>query len=235
MDDSLQTLLRKYHNLTDDQVAQFAAFEDELIEWNSRFNLTAIRDRDSLRVKHFLDSLSVSAAFKNDLPRHLIDVGTGAGFPGIPLKILFPELKLTLVESTGKKCRFLEHMVELLNLRETVVLNARAEDLAIEKGYREKFDSAVARAVANLPTLCEYLLPLVKPGGTMIAQKGNTAQAELADAMNAIKVLGGAGGEIIKVNIEEIDQERFLVVINKTSRTPAAYPRRSGLPLKKPL
>ena len=147
----------------------FITYEKELIEWNSRFNLTAIRDSESIRTKHFLDSLSCILAWKASPPAHLIDVGTGAGFPGIPLKILYPSLKLTLVESVSKKAAFCRHIVELLRLEQVDVIHSRAEDLGQDPSHRETYDWAVARAVANLNVLSEYLIPLVKVGGTALA------------------------------------------------------------------
>ena len=174
-------------HLTGRQVLALVTYEKELLEWNQKFNLTAIRDTESIRTKHFLDSFSCVLAWKASPPNHLIDVGTGAGFPGIPLKILYPNLKLTLVESVRKKVMFCQHIVSLLGLEHVNVLQARAEDLGQDPQNREKFDWAVARAVANLNVLSEYLIPLVKVGGAMLAQKGESGPAEAqSDQWNKI-------------------------------------------------
>src|SRR5512134_244347 len=159
-------------HLTARQVMALIHYEKELVEWNQKFNLTAIRDVESIRTKHFLDSFSCVLAWKASPPHRLVDVGTGAGFPGIPLKIIYPSMKLTLVESVGKKAMFCHHIVRVLGLEGVDVLQTRAETLGQKTEHREQYDWAVARAVANMNVLCEFLLPLVKVGGTMLAQKG---------------------------------------------------------------
>lgn len=217
------------------QLRQFDIYEQELLEWNQRFNLTAIRDVEGIRAKHFLDSLTTVRELKNPNPGKLIDVGSGAGFPGIPLKIAFPALKLTLVESVGKKANFCQHIVEKLALEKVEVLNSRAEDLGTDPRYREKYDWAVARAVAVLPVLAEYLLPLIRVGGGMLAQKGENAHMEVQSAEKAFKILGGSLRRVSQVTLPGVADERYLVVIDKRSATPAQYPRRSGLAQKKPL
>lgn len=217
------------------QVAAFQRYEDELLEWNSRMNLTAIRDREGIRTKHFLDSLSCILAFRDRPPERLIDIGTGAGFPGIPLKIIYPRMKLTLVESVGKKLEFCRHIVQTLELEDVTLLQARAEALGQDRAHREKYDWAVARAVANLPVLAEYLLPLVALGGKMLAQKGETAHAEAVSAEKAIRVLGGELQQIIPVLVPGIAEERYLVVVDKVASTPPGYPRRVGLPARRPI
>jgi 16S rRNA (guanine527-N7)-methyltransferase len=217
------------------QVAAFQRYEDELLEWNSRMNLTAIRDREGIRTKHFLDSLSCILAFRDRPPERLIDIGTGAGFPGIPLKIIYPRMKLTLVESVGKKLEFCRHIVQTLELEDVTLLQARAEELGQDRAHREKYDWAVARAVANLPVLAEYLLPLVALGGKMLAQKGETAHAEAVAAEKAIRVLGGELQQIIPVLVPGIAEERYLVVVDKVASTPPGYPRRVGLPARRPI
>lgn len=217
------------------QMAAFQRYEDELLEWNSRMNLTAIRDREGIRTKHFLDSLSCILAFRDRPPECLIDIGTGAGFPGIPLKIIYPRMKLTLVESVGKKLEFCRHIVQTLELEEVTLLQARAEALGQDRAHREKYDWAVARAVANLPVLAEYLLPLVALGGKMLAQKGETAHAEAVAAEKAIRVLGGELQQIIPVLVPGIAEERYLVVVDKVASTPPGYPRRVGLPARRPI
>ncbi len=221
--------------LTARQIAAFQRYEDELLEWNSRMNLTAIRDREGIRTKHFLDSLSCILAFRERPPERLIDIGTGAGFPGIPLKIIYPRMKLTLVESVGKKLEFCRHMVETLELEDVTLLQARAEALGQDRAHREQYDWAVARAVANLPVLAEYLLPLVSLGGRMLAQKGESAHAEAVAAQKAIRLLGGELQQIIPVLVPGIAEERYLVVLDKVASTPPGYPRRVGLPAPRPI
>jgi 16S rRNA (guanine527-N7)-methyltransferase len=222
-------------HLTGRQVMALVTYEKELLEWNQKFNLTAIRDTESIRTKHFLDSFSCVLAWKASPPNHLIDVGTGAGFPGIPLKILYPNLKLTLVESVRKKVMFCQHIVSLLGLEPVNVLQARAEDLGQDPQNREKFDWAVARAVANLNVLSEYLIPLVKVGGTMLAQKGESGPAEAQSAEEAMKLLGGKLRQLIPVKLPGVADDRYLVVVDKVAATPPKYPRKPGVPGKQPL
>ena len=217
------------------QMAQLAIFERELLEWNQKFNLTAIRDVEGIRSKHFLDSLSCSLAWKEKIPRRLIDVGTGAGFPGIVLKLLYPALKLTLVESVGKKANFCTHMLQVLELDNVEVLSARAEDVGQNLAHRQKYDWAVARAVAAMPVLAEYLLPLVRVGGGVLAQKGESGPAEVNLAEKALKILGGQMRQLVKIELPGVADVRFLVVIDKVAATPPGYPRKSGVPAKKPL
>lgn len=221
--------------LSQKQLDMFALYEKELLEWNERFNLTAIRKPEEIRSKHFLDSLTCLQGFKEPWPTRLIDIGTGAGFPGIPLKIAFPHLRLTLVESVGKKADFCRHMVEMLQLDRVDVIQSRAEDLGQAVDHREVYDMAVARAVAALPVLAEYLLPLVKVGGRVIAQKGESAPAEVHAAEHALRVLGGRVHQITPVELPGVADERFLVIIDKIAATPPAYPRRAGLASKRPL
>ena len=197
--------------------------------------MTAIRDGEGIRSKHFLDSLTCMLVWRDRPPERLIDIGTGAGFPGIPLKIIMPRLQLTLVESVGKKLEFCRHMVEVLGLENVTCLQARAEELGLAREHREKYDWAVARAVANLPVLAEYLLPLVRVGGGMLAQKGETGPAEAHKADRAIHVLGGRIKQLIPVLLPGVTEERFLVVVDKVSATPPGYPRRVGLPAKRPI
>lgn len=221
--------------LTPRQVAMLATYEEQLLVWNEKFNLTAIRDVDGIRAKHFLDSLSCSLAWKEHPPRRLIDVGTGAGFPGLVLKILYPAMKLTLVESVGKKANFCRHIVENLGLENVEVLTARAEEVGRLPIHREKYDWAVARAVAQLPVLSEYLLPLVKVGGAMLAQKGESGPAEAQAAEKALKMLGGNLRQLVHVTLPGVVEERYLVIVNKAAATPATYPRKAGIPGKNPL
>jgi len=221
--------------LTEYQIAALAAYEQELLEWNQKFNLTAIKDKEGIRTKHFLDSFSCALAWKERPPRRLIDVGTGAGLPGIALKILYPGMKLTLVESVGKKASFCRHVVDKLALEGVQLLTARAEEVGQNPDHREKYDWAIARAVANMPVLAELLLPLVQVGGAMLAQKGESPHAEVHAADRALKMLGGQLRLLIPVTLPGVVDERYLVVVDKVAATPPGYPRRAGLPAKKPL
>jgi 16S rRNA (guanine527-N7)-methyltransferase len=222
-------------HLTARQVMALINYEKELMEWNQKFNLTAIRDVESIRTKHFLDSYSCVLAWKANPPHRLIDVGTGAGFPSIPLKIIYPTMHVTLVESVGKKAMFCQHIVQTLGLENVEVIQARAEDLGQKPAHRETYDWAVARAVANLNILSEYLLPLVKLGGTMLAQKGETGPAEAQTAEKAMKILGGKLKQLIPVNLPGVADDRYLVLVDKVAATPPKYPRKAGIPMKTPL
>jgi len=222
-------------HLTGRQVMALVTYEKELLEWNQKFNLTAIRDTESIRTKHFLDSFSCVLAWKAAPPNHLIDVGTGAGLPGIPLKILYPNLKLTLVESVRKKAIFCQHIVRVLGLEHVDVIQARAEDLGHNPQHREKYDWAVARAVANLNVLSEYLIPLVRVGGAMLAQKGESGPAEAQSAEKVMELLGGKLKQLIPVNLPGVADDRYLVVVDKVAATPPSYPRKPGIPGKQPL
>jgi 16S rRNA (guanine527-N7)-methyltransferase len=217
------------------QVVALLTLENELLAWNDKFNLTAIRDTEGIRTKHFLDSFSCVLAWKENPPKRLIDVGTGAGFPGIPLKILYPYMELTLVESVGKKSNFCRHVIEILKLETVEVLTARAEEVGQIPERRESYDWAVARAVANLPVLSEYLLPLVKVGGRMLAQKGHRGPAEAHNAENAFRLLGGQMRSLLPVTLPGVAEERYLVVVDKVAATPPQYPRKPGFPAKSPL
>jgi 16S rRNA (guanine527-N7)-methyltransferase len=221
--------------LTPRQVSAFEIFEHELLEWNEMFNLTAIRDVEGVRTKHFLDSLTCLIEMREHPPLRLIDIGTGAGFPGIPLKIVMPNLHLTLVESVSKKANFCSHMVELLNLENVQVVTKRAEEIGQDPRHREAYDWAVARAVAVLPILAEYLLPLVRVGGYSMAQKGESGPQETHAAERAFQLLGGRLKKITPVNLPGVAEQRFLVVIQKVAATPLKYPRRVGIPSKSPL
>ena len=222
-------------HLSDRQRAAFDLYARELVEWNRKFNLTSITDPEQVRIKHFLDSLSCWLAIREQPPGRLVDVGTGAGFPGIPLKIIQPDLQLTLIEATGKKAGFLLHLVQFLRLEGVHVATNRAEEFGQVRAHREAFDWAVARAVAPLAVLAEYLLPLVKLGGYALAQKGKDAAAEVAAAKFAINKLGGELSEPKKVDVPGLDEERHLIIIKKISPTPETYPRRPGTPSKRPL
>ncbi len=222
-------------HLTGRQVMALITYERELLDWNRKFNLTALRDAESIRTKHFLDSFSCVLAWGANPPHRLIDIGTGAGFPGVPLKILYPGMKLTLVESIGKKAMFCEHITRLLGLDGVEVIHGRAEQVGCMPEHREQHDWAVARAVANMSVLSEYLLPLVKVGGTMLAQKGESGPAETQAADKAIRLLGGKLRQVIPVNLPGVVDDRYLILLDKFATTPPKYPRKPGLPLKRPL
>jgi 16S rRNA (guanine527-N7)-methyltransferase len=221
--------------LTPRQLVAFQRYEQELLDWNEKMNLTAIRDVEGIRTKHFLDSLTCSLAFRGRPPTSLIDVGTGAGFPGIPLKILYPEIQLTLVDSVGKKIEFCKHIVKTLELERVDFVTTRAEELGQIGGRRERHEWAVARAVANLAILVEYLLPLVKIGGGVVCQKGESGPAEAQAGERAMKVLGGRLHQLVPLHLPGVAEDRYLVVIDKVAATPPNYPRRVGMPSKNPL
>jgi 16S rRNA (guanine527-N7)-methyltransferase len=221
--------------LSPEQVAQFETYAQELAVWNDRINLTAITEPEAVRVRHFLDSLSVVQAANFRPGMRVIDVGTGAGFPGLPLCIAFPGIHLTLMEATGKKITFLEHIAEQLELDHVRTLHARAEEAGHLPDERGRYDVVLARAVARLPALVEYMLPLARLGGTCIAMKGTTAQAEAEDARRALVLLGGQVKGIERIQLPGVPDERYLVAIEKIAPTPAPYPRKPGIPTRKPL
>ena len=222
-------------SLSAEQVEQFAVYEVLLLDWNSRMNLTAIREPEQIRVRHFLDALSCVPVVRDLNGRSLIDIGTGAGFPGLPLKIVYPEMQLTLVESVQKKTLFLQAVVDELGLPDVRIVAERAETLGQLPNYREQYDWAVARAVAEMRVLVELLLPFCKVGGQVLAQKGDSAEGETAVAANAIKVLGGQHSKTESVQLPGREEKHFLVVIEKQKPTPRQYPRRVGMPAKRPL
>ncbi len=236
MDKLVHNAQELFHvHLTGRQVMALLTYERELLDWNLKFNLTAIRDSESIRTKHFLDSFSCVLAWGANPPYRLIDVGTGAGFPGLPLKILYPGMQLTLVESVGKKAMFCEHIVRMLGLEHVEVIKGRAEEIGQQPAHREKYEWAVARAVANMNVLCEYLLPLVKMNGMMIALKGESGPAEAQSAEKTMKLLGGKLKQVLPVNLPGVADDRYLVVVDKYAATPPKYPRKPGMPMKQPL
>lgn len=216
------------------QRSQFEILQNELLEWNKSLNLTAIRDLRGVQERHFFDSLISFQGF-SCLPDTLIDVGTGAGFPGLPIKIVHPALKLTLVESVEKKANFCRHIAEKLGLSDVTVLTSRIEEIGQMPNYREKFDIAIARAVAPMPTLAEYLLPLVKVGGRAVMQKGLSVLTEAASSGRIVSVCGGKLSALRHTHYEGIEGAGYLVVIDKHHHTPKEFPRAVGIPTKKPM
>lgn len=229
--------------LTPEQLRAFEVYHAELIAWNKRVNLTAVTSWEEVQTRHFLDSLTVLLAFPGsqnhiatcDGPLSVVDVGAGAGFPGVPIRIVCPNLSLTLLEATTKRTAFLRHLVQVLGLADVSIINGRAEDVGSLPQYRENYDVAVARAVARLPILAELCLPLVRVGGRFIAMKGAEVQREVADSQRAIATLGGVLREVREVELPDLLEKRTLVVVDKVNLTPAKYPRRPGIPAKRPL
>ncbi len=222
--------------------AQLQAFENyalELTAWNQHTNLTTILDPQGIIIKHFLDSLSCLLAIKSHRkPKRemrVVDVGSGAGFPGLPLAIMRPDIHLTLLDATEKKCAFMRHMISEIGLQSTQVLHSRAENMGRDPDHRGRYDWAIARAVARLPVLLEYLLPITRSGGRCLAQKIGTAPAEIQDAEHALTVLGGEVEKVLRVELPGIAEPRHLIVIKKVAATPDAYPRPAGVPRKRPL
>jgi len=222
--------------LSQEQLAKIQVYENELLAWNEKMNLTAIRDVEGIRTKHFLDSLTVLLAWeRTGPPASIIDIGTGAGFPGLVLKLIWPATQVTLVESVHKKAEFCQHIVDKLHLQQVTILPERAETVGQDPDHRQVYDLAVARAVARMPILMEYLLPLIHRNGVAMAMKGESAPAETQSAEKAIQLLGGKLHKLIRVELPAVVEERFIVVVNKIARTPEDYPRRVGVPAKNPI
>jgi len=221
-------------SLSDLQRFQFQVFQDELLLWNEKINLTAIKDVQGIQEKHFFDSLTCFKGFEQ-WPESLIDVGSGAGFPGLPVKIVIPEMQLTLVESVDKKANFSRHIVETLGLTNVTVLSKRAEEVGRMPEHREAYDVAIARAVAPAATLAEYLLPLVKVGGRCLMQKGTRGPEEILQAGRIIDLCGGELHDLLHLNFDGVEGEGNLVVIDKVRQTPDVFPRAVGIPAKKPI
>jgi 16S rRNA (guanine527-N7)-methyltransferase len=228
----------------------FDVYYRELAVWNQRLNLTAITGYEDVQIKHFLDSLSCLLALtpggptaipstvpvqRTSQPLWFLDVGSGAGLPGLPIKIMLPDIRMTLVETTGKKVTFLRHIVKTLELEGVQVLNARAEDVGRLPEHRERYDVVLARAVAHLSVLSEYCLPFARVGGRVVAPKGPDAPDEAKTARIAIEMLGGSLVEVKPVTLPGLDSKRHLIVVDKVAKTPDAYPRRAGIPSKRPL
>ena len=230
--------LKQLHlELSKKQILQFISYYELLIDWNSRMNLTAITEFEDVLKKHFIDSLSLISAVSDLAQKQydLIDVGTGAGFPGIPLKIAFPNLKITLLDSLNKRIQFLNEVICKLELQDIEAVHGRAEDFAKPDQFRERFDLCVSRAVANLATLSEYYIPFVKPGGFFISYKSEKVNVELEEAKKAISVLGGSFQKNIEFLLPHSDITRNFIVIQKKNKTPLKYPRKAGLPSKEPI
>lgn len=240
----LSDLNELHIELSEKQLSQFLTYYEMLVEWNKVMNLTAITDFDEVCKKHFIDSLSLvktyDVIFSDDVQSGLssvsvIDVGTGAGFPGIPLKIAFPDLKITLLDSLQKRVNFLQTVIDELSLQEIEAIHGRAEDFAKKGKLREKYDICISRAVANLSTLSEYCLPYVKVEGYFISYKSEKITEEMQNAEKALSVLGGSVEKQVEFMIPASDIYRNLVVIHKIKETPALYPRKAGVPSKNPL
>lgn len=221
--------------LTDVQLGQFERFTELLIEWNAKFNLTRITDPFEITVKHYLDSISLFTVTGVPDGASLIDIGTGAGMPGIPLKIVVPDLKLTLLDSLKKRLSFVEAAVADLGMKDVSIIHARAEDAAREKAYREKYDFAVSRAVSRFNVLCEFCLPFCKVGGRFIAYKGPDAEPEVQEATRPLAMLGGQVEKVRRFALPHSELMRTLIVVKKSKSTPPAYPRKAGLPERSPL
>lgn len=230
-----EMLVEKGISLNETQMKQFDLYFQELVEWNNKINLTAITDEEGVYLKHFYDS--ISAAFYQDFTAELnmVDVGAGAGFPSIPIKICFPDLKITIVDSLNKRISFLKHLVSTLELKDVSLFHDRAETFAKNSQHREKYDLVIARAVARMPVLAELCLPLAKVGGVFLAMKGPEVINEIIDGKKAITILGGevVRNENLQLPFEE--SERHFVFIEKRKKTPSSYPRKPGTPNKQPL
>ncbi len=225
-----------------EQLAAFARYRDELLAWNARVNLTRIVAQAAVETHHFLDSLTGATpllarwgAAASVLPLRCLDVGSGGGFPGVPLKLALPRLRMTLLEATGKKVEFLDHLIAALGLSEVAAIAERAETLAHAPAHRESYDVVFARALAPLPVLLELTLPFLRVGGLLVAQRRGDLAEEIAGAAFACQTLGGGPPRIMPVTVPPLDDGRALVVVEKAAATPAAYPRRPGLPAKRPL
>lgn len=235
----LETLRRGLRELkielNEEQIQQFVTYYEVLVEWNSFMNLTAITEFQEVIIKHFLDSLALVNAVDLDKKGSVIDIGTGAGFPGIPLKIAYPHLKITLLDSLNKRIKFLNEVIQKLNLEGVETIHGRAEDFAKQAVYREQYDLCVSRAVANLSSLSEYCLPYVKINGQFIPYKSGNIEEEVNEAEKAIHIMGGTVEKIFHFQLLDTDMERSLVAIKKVKSTPKKYPRKAGLPTKEPI
>ena len=214
---------------------QFHKYYELLMEWNKVMNLTAITEYNEVVDKHFVDSLSIEKAVDLSKIDRVIDIGTGAGFPGIPIKIVYPHLHIILLDSLNKRVNFLNTVINELGLNNIEAVHGRAEDIAKKKEYREQFDLCVSRAVANLATLSEYCIPFVKKNGMFVSSKSGNIDEEVKKSSNAVKILGGSVEEIVKFQLQNTDLKRALVKIKKVNNTSKKYPRKAGMPGKEPL
>ncbi|MBQ1918958.1 MAG: 16S rRNA (guanine(527)-N(7))-methyltransferase RsmG [Schwartzia sp.] len=222
-------------SLSETQLQQFDRYQELLVEWNQKMNLTALTEPKDVAIKHMIDSVSVYDEKWFSEGMSVIDVGTGAGFPGLPLKILCPSLKVTLLDSLNKRVKFLETVVSELGLSDIVCVHARAEEAARQKQYREKFDAVVSRAVARLPILAEYDLPFVRVGGFFAAMKGAKYEEEAEEAKKAVKLLGGGEPVLREIKLPGLEDKRGIIYIRKEKKTPSVYPRKAGTPEKNPI
>ena len=222
-------------SLSEKQIGQFLEYYKLLVEWNEFMNLTAITEYEEVLRKHFVDSCALGRAISLDGELRILDVGTGAGFPGIPLKIVYPELQVVLLDSLNKRVKFLDAVIERLGLNGITAVHGRAEDLARQKEFREQFDITVSRAVANLASLSEYCLPFNRVGGYFIPYKSGAVSEEVSEAQKAIKTLGGEYQRTVEFQLPGSDIERTLVVVKKVGSTPKKYPRKAGTPAKEPI
>ena len=220
-------------DLNENQIEQFYTYMKLLLEWNTKMNLTAITDCKEIILKHFIDSLTIAKYIKKD--QALIDVGSGAGFPGIPLKIYREDIDITLLDSLNKRINFLNEVIKELKLEKIRAIHSRVEEFGKNKKYRESFDVSTSRAVANLTTLSEYILPLVKVGGESICMKGSEVTEELKNSKKAIEILGGKIEKVDEFELANTDNKRNIIVISKIKETPKKYPRKPGTPSKEPL
>ena len=219
--------------LSKEQAEMFFDYMNLLLEWNEKINLTAITEEKEVIVKHFVDSLTIAKYIPEGAS--LVDVGTGAGFPGIPLKIIRDDLKITLLDSLQKRINFLDVVIKELNLENIETIHARVEEFGKNSKYRESFEVATSRAVANLSTLTEYLLPLVKVGGIAVCMKGSSIEEELETSKKAINVLGGKVSNVFEFDLPKTDIKRNIVIVDKINKTPSKYPRKPGMPSKEPI
>ncbi|MEW9699624.1 16S rRNA (guanine(527)-N(7))-methyltransferase RsmG [Paenibacillus sp. SI8] len=231
----IDQLLEHDISLSAEQLQQFELYYKTLVEWNEKMNLTAITEREQVYMKHFYDSLSLSFFYSMDQVNSLADIGSGAGFPSIPLKIVFPHIKITIVDSLNKRILFLRELVGLLGLNDTECVHGRAEDISRMPAYRDRFDLVTARAVARLSVLNEFCLPFAKKGGTFIAMKGSEIDEELTEASYSLSELKGKLRQVNRMKLPVEESVRHFVEIDKVAITPAKYPRKAGLPLKSPL
>lgn len=230
-----QLLEEKGISLTSKQIDQYETYFKLLVEWNEKMNLTAITEKGEVYEKHFYDSISASFFYPFSNVETLIDIGAGAGFPSLPIKIIYPQLRVTIVDSLNKRISFLEHLCKEVGLDHVTCIHGRAEELGVNPEYRDQYDCVTARAVARLNVLSEYCLPFAKVGGTFLVLKGSDASSELNEAKKAIKLLGAKTRKMESLLLPSDQAERSIIIIDKVSPTPKGYPRKAGTPAKKPI